>query len=147
MANRPVTIEIPDDVYERAQRIAQETAQPLEQVIANRLAETFSVLSALPSDEQAELTAFRLLSDDTLRGVTREQMTRQEKERAVYLGDRNSRGTITPEERREYEQLVERGNRLMLRKAWAAGVLMERGHQVSQQDFAAQGLLSVTIPI
>jgi len=138
MANHPITIELPEDVYERAQRIAQETAQPLEQVIADRLVETFGVLSGLPQAEQAELAAFRLLSDDTLRGVTREQMARSEKDRSVYLGDRNSRGTITPEERREYEHLVERGNRLMLRKAWAAGVLMERGHPVSQQDFAAR---------
>jgi hypothetical protein len=128
MANHPVTLEIPDEVYERAQRMAQERAQPLAQVLADHLAETFSVLAALPVDEQAELAAFRLLSDDTLRGLVGAQMTRQEKERALYLGDRTSRGTITPEERGEYEHLVERGNRLLLRKAWAAGVLMDRGH-------------------
>ncbi len=138
MANHPVTIEIPDDVYERAQRIAQERAQPVEQVLADYLAGTFSVLAALPVDEQAELAACRLLSDDTLRGLAGAQMTRQEQDRAHYLGDRTSRGTITPEERGEYEHLVERGNRLMLRKAWAAGVLLDRGHRVSSQEFAPQ---------
>jgi hypothetical protein len=65
-------------------------------------------------------------------------MTRQEQDRALYLGDRTSRGTITPEERGEYDQLADRGNRLMLRKAWAAGVLMERGRRVSLQDLAPQ---------
>src|SRR5271165_4282316 len=108
MANHPVTIEIPEEVYERARRIAQERAQPLEQVLADHLAGTFSVLAALPVDEQAELAAFRLLSDDTLRGLAGAQMTRQEQDRALYLGDRTSRGTITTEERGEYEQLVER---------------------------------------
>jgi hypothetical protein len=136
MANHPVTIEIPEEVYEGARRIAQERAQPLEQVLADHLAGTFSVLAAVPVDEQAELAAFHLLSDDTLRGLAGAQMTRQEQDRALYLGDRTSRGTITPEERGEYEQLVERGNRLMLRKAWAAGVLMERGRRVSLQDLA-----------
>jgi hypothetical protein len=138
MVNHPVTLEIPDDVYERAQRVARETAQSLEQVLAARLTETFSVLSTLPADEQAELSAFRLLSEDTLRGLVREQMTRQEQDRSIYLGDKTSRGTISPEERHEYERLVERGNRLMLRKAWAAEVLMERGQPVNQQDFASQ---------
>jgi hypothetical protein len=136
MATHPVTIALPDDVYERAQRIAQERAQPVEQVLADHLAGTFSVLAALPVDEQAELAAFRQLSDDTLRGLVAAQMTRQEQDRALYLGDRTSRGTSTPEERGEYEHLIERGNRLMLRKAWAAGVLLDRGHRVSPQDFA-----------
>jgi len=136
MANHPVTIEIPDEVYERVRRIAQERARPLEQVLADHLAETFSVLAALPADEQAELSAFRLLSDDTLRDLAGARMTRQEQDRALYLGDRTSRGAITPEERGEYGRLVEQGNRLMLRKAWAAGVLLDRGHGVSSQEFA-----------
>lgn len=136
MANHPVTIEVPDEVYERAQRIAQERAWPVEQVLADHLAGTFSALAAMPVDEQAELGAFRLLSDDALRGLAGAQMARQARERTLYLGDRTSRGTITPEERGEYERLVERGNRLMLRKAWAAGVLMDRGHRVGLQDLA-----------
>lgn len=138
MANHPVTIEIPDDVYERVQRIAQERAQPVEQVLTDHLSGTFSVLAALPVDEQAELAAFRLLSDDTLRDLAGAQMTRQEQDRALYLGDRTSRGTITPEERGEYERLVEQGNRLILRKAWAAGVLLDRGHRVCSQEFAPE---------
>ena len=137
MADRPVTLQVPDYIYERAHRIAQQTAQPIERVLASHLAESFNELSELPQDEQAELTAYRQLSEDTLRGITREQLTRQDKDRMVYLGDRTSRGTISPEEHREYEQLVERGNRLMLRKAWAAGVLMDRGYSVNTQDFTA----------
>lgn len=96
------------------------------------------MLAALPVDEQAELAAFRLLSDDTLRDLADAQMTRQEQERSHFLGDRTSRGTITPEERGEYERLVDQGNRLMLRKAWAAGVLLDRGHRVSSREFAPQ---------
>ena len=138
MANHPVTIEIPDEVYERVRRVAQERARPVEQVLADHLADAFSALAALPADEQAELAAFRLLSDDTLRGLAGAQMTHREKERALYLGDRTSRGVLTPEERGEYERLVERGDRLTLRKAWAAGVLMDRGHTVGARDLAPQ---------
>ncbi len=138
MSDHTVTLTISEQVYTRARQIADSTAQPVERVLTSRLEEVFDDLSALPADERAELTAFQKLSDDTLRGITREQMTRQEKERMAYLGDRASRGTITAEESSEYALLVERGNRLMLRKAWAAGVLMDRGFPVSQDDFAAQ---------
>ncbi len=81
--------------------------------------------------------AFRLLSDDTLRSIAREQMSRSKQERMIYLGDRNSRGNITSEEFNEYSSLVEQGERLMLRKAWAAGVLMDRGYKIIGDDLAA----------
>jgi hypothetical protein len=138
MTDRTVTLTISETVYDRARRIAENAAQPVERVLASGLEKAFDELSVLPPDEQAELAAFRHLTDDTLRGIVREQMTLQEKERMVYLGDRTSRGTITPEEAAEYVALVERGNRLMLRKAWAADVLMGRGHKIAQQDYASQ---------
>ena len=36
------------------------------------------------------------------------------------------------------EGYVARGNRLMVRKAEAAGILMERGHAFTQQNFKSQ---------
>jgi hypothetical protein len=53
------------------------------------------------------------------------------------LMDRNNLGTISAEEYGELARLVERGQRLTLRKAWAAGVLMERGHKISMQDMSS----------
>ncbi len=64
-------------------------------------------------------------------------MPRSVQERMQVLGDRHSRGTTTPEEHVEYARLVEQGERLMLRKAWAAGILMDRGHQIAADDMAA----------
>lgn len=43
------------------------------------------------------------------------------------LMDKNNFGTITDDEYRELEEDVERGNRLMVRKAEATGILMGRG--------------------
>jgi hypothetical protein len=138
MADHPVTLTVPEHVYENARHIAEATAQPVEQVLARRLEEAFSDSTpGLPPDETAELAAFKYLSDDTLRSIAREQMARSVQERMVYLGDRQSRGTITPEELQEYTRLVEQGDRLMLRKAWAAGILMDRGHKIGVDDMAA----------
>ena len=136
MANYQITLHIPQNVYERAQRIAEQTSQPVEQVLAAQLGGSPDVLSNLPVDEQAELATFRLLADDTLLGMVGEQMPPAISERMITLGDKTSRGLITPGEIAEYALLVERGNRLMLRKAWAANILTDRGHQISKSDFA-----------
>lgn len=51
------------------------------------------------------------------------------------LMDANNHGMITDAEYAELSTYVERGNRLMVRKAEAAGILMERGYPFTQQDF------------
>jgi hypothetical protein len=137
MADHPVTLRVPDHVYEGARQIAQATSQPIEQVLVRRLEEAFAdPLPNLPPDEIAELEAFKQLSDDTLRSIAREQMPRSIQDRMQFLGNRNSLGTITVQEREEYTQYVEQGDRLMLRKAWAAGILAKRGHKISADDLA-----------
>jgi len=136
MTDHQITLHIPQTVYERAQLISTQTSQPVDQVLAAQLDGSLDVLSTLPVDEQAELATFRLLADDTLLGMVGEQMPLAISERMVTLGDKKSRGLITPIEAAEYAALVERGNRLMLRKAWAANILMDRGHQISKSDFA-----------
>jgi hypothetical protein len=95
-------------------------------------------LPQLPSDEEAELIAFKFLSDDTLRNIAREQMVETLQERMQVLMTRNNMGTIIGAEYDELANLVERGQRLTLRKAWAAGILMERGHSITGDDLTME---------
>lgn len=133
MTDQPILLSIPDDVSDRARRIAEETAQPVEQVLLKYL-DTLPE-STLPPDEQAELEALRFLSDDALWTIAREQMPDAAQSRAHALMDNNSRGTISDDEYVELEKLVQRGDRLMLRKAEAALLLKSRGYTFTQQDF------------
>lgn len=120
-----IVLTIPEDITVRARQIAETTEQPVEQVLIEHL-KTLS--TPLPPEEQAELDALHHLSDDALRTIAREQMPDDAQARAHDLMDRNSRGTITDEERAELEKLVGRADRLMLRKAEAAAILKERGY-------------------
>src|SRR5262245_58168057 len=124
---------VPEEVFSRAQRIAAETSQPVEQILIEHLKNLPEPF--LPPDEQAELDALKHLSDDTLRTIGREQMPQDIQDRMQILMDRNNFGTITDDEYRELEGYVERGNRLMVRKAEAAVILQERGQAFTQQDF------------
>jgi hypothetical protein len=131
----PIVLTIPADVAARAREIAESVEQPVEQVLIDHLKTLTTPLPTLPPEEQAELDALHHLSDDALWTIAREQMPDDVQARAHTLMDKNSRDTITDEEHAKLETLVERADRLMLRKAEAAAILRERGYPFTQQDF------------
>src|SRR5262249_39898984 len=135
----PLILQVPEELYERLRQLAEASAQPVEAVAIWQLEATLqnAELANLPRDEQQELAAFNLLSDDTLQNILREQIAHSVQAQMQGLMDKNNFGTISPEEHAELGSLVERGNRLMLRKAWAADVLMKRGYTINGQDFAS----------
>jgi hypothetical protein len=130
-----IVLTLPEDISELARRIAATTAQPVEQVLLDHLKTLTIPLPNLPSDIQAELDALKNLSDDTLWTIAREQIPEDVQTRAQTLMDRNNSGEIAPEEYTELETLTHRADRLMLRKAEAAAILRQRGHEFSQADF------------
>jgi hypothetical protein len=130
-----IVLTIPEDISARARQIAETTEQPVEQVLIDHLKSLSIPLPALPPEEQAELDALHQLSDDALWTIAREQMPDDVQTRAHALMDKNSRGTITDDERAELEKLVERADRLMLRKAEASAILRERGNPFTRKDF------------
>jgi len=75
MNDYPVTLTISAHIYDQARRAAEETDQPIEQILRQHLEDAFSPpLPELPPDEQAELDALAHLSDDALWTIAREQM-------------------------------------------------------------------------
>jgi hypothetical protein len=134
MTDQPIVLSVPEDVSERARRIAQATAQPVEQVLLDFL-QTLPA-SPLEPGQQAELDALRSLSDDALRTIAREQMPDDAQARAEILLNKNSRGVISDVEHAELEALVERADRLILRKAEAVHLLHERGVSLPQSAFS-----------
>jgi hypothetical protein len=128
-------ISIPDTLYEKARRVAEQTAQQVDDVIREKLADAFDEpLAELPADEVAELRALAYLSDDTLWTIAREQMPAIKQERMSMLMDKNSYGTISNDEYQELSALVESGQRLMLRKSEAMTLLLDRGFKVGFED-------------
>ena len=126
------TIAIPNALYEKAQRLAQHTSQSVDELICTRLAGALDqpVLD-LPSDERAELQAMSYLSTDALWTIAREQMPPDLQHAMSQLMEKNSQGTITEDEFRDLSALVERGQRLTLRKSQAMKLLLDRGYAVS----------------
>jgi hypothetical protein len=139
-----LTLTIPDELYERAKHIAESTSQPIEQVILQHLQTLPAPLPILPDDVQAELDALKYLSDDALWTIAREQMPDAVQSRAHDLMNRNSQGTLSEAERSELDALVDRADRLMVRKAEAAALLRERGYPFTQQDYKPHEVTYIT---
>jgi hypothetical protein len=133
-----ITLTLPEDISARVRQIAETTSQPVEQIVLEHLKSLSIQLPPLPPDDQAELDALHHLSDDALWTIAREQVSEDAQARAHTLMDKNSRGTITDAEADELEKLVQRADRVMLRKAEAAAILKERGFAFSQNDFRPQ---------
>lgn len=127
-------VAIPERLYDKARQVAEQNDQPIEEVIVARLEQGLDVKLELPADERAELQALAYLSDDTLWTIAREQMAHARQERMQALMDKNSQGTIAPDEYDELGLLVESGQRLTLRKAQAMKLLMARGYSITLDD-------------
>jgi hypothetical protein len=127
------TLTVPDEMLAVAQQIAEATEQPVEQVLLSRLKNALPI-PTLPPDEEAELDALRHLSDDALWHVAREQMAQNLQKQMQILMDKNSLGTISQDEYKQLEDLVDRGQRLIVRKSEAAAILTRRGYKVTPQS-------------
>lgn len=133
-----VTLPVPIDIYDRASHIAKVTAQPVEAVLLQRLRAAFAdPLPGLPYNEQSELNALTLLSDEALWTIARERMTEEKQARLQTLMVRNTQGALTPPQRAELEALVEQGQQLSVRKAKASVLLTERGYPLTSHTLSS----------
>lgn len=130
------TLIVPDEMVDAARLIAEATSQPIEQVLLHRL-KTALPIPLLPPEEEAELDALPHLSDEALWLIAKEQFSDEIKTRMDELMDWNTQGTLTGELRQELETFVERGERMMVRKAEAAFLLTKRGYAVDSKALAS----------
>ncbi len=109
------TIEVAEDVVNRARKIAESTHRPIEAV----LSDWFASASHEPPLE--------ILSDEQLLAVVDMQMEEaQQEELSVILAHRRE-GQATLEEEVRFEELMQRYRRGMVRKAHALKIAVERG--------------------
>lgn len=122
-------IQIPEKLSSRLRQLAARRREPVEKIVEDRLFTALDdELDKLPTDEQAELRALHHLSDDALRAIAAEQMSSENQALMAKLMDGQSKGTLSNAEQTTLTALVERGERLMLRKAEAAAILVNRDY-------------------
>ena len=117
MAVHAVTLELPDEVYQRAQRVAQATRRPLEEVVIEWIRPPVQVklpeLEHLPNEELLRAAQVTLPPDHTQR--LQELLAAQQQR------------SLSEDEQREAVELVEQEDFVTLRKARALFLLKQRG--------------------
>jgi predicted transcriptional regulator len=127
-----ITLQLPDQLYQRLIHTAQATQQPLETIILRAITTGSPPdWEDVPTEFQTDIAALDRLNDDTLWSIARSHKTSAEMERYDELLEHNRERTITPEERLELAELHQAADRFMIRKAHAASLLRWRGHLVS----------------
>jgi hypothetical protein len=126
-----IILDLPQELYRRAQQAAQVTDRPVEQIIVEWIQ---------PPTDDNRLSADKLLSElenmtiDELVQVARFKSSNLDSERLQSILDLQKRQALTADEQREAEQLVAQEDLYTLRKAKALYLLKQRG--VMPRDLA-----------
>jgi pyruvate-formate lyase len=118
-----ITITLPDEVYQRAERFARLANRD----IASVLADTIQLSIPAISPEAAALEPISTLSDEQVIALTQLQMEPEQDARLSDLLDRQQSGILTETERKELQTLMQIYQEGLLRKATALSEAVKRG--------------------
>jgi hypothetical protein len=118
-----ITINLPDDLYQRAKRFAHLANRDLESVIAD------TMLSSLPlmGDHIDALQPVEVLSDEDVLALARSQMEPQQDARMSVLLAKQRENELVGEESCELATLMQAYQEGWLRKATALAEAVKRG--------------------
>jgi len=131
MGGRSVTIEVPEYLYDRLRRRAEEARLSIEAELVQTLASTVPPDDRLEPDLEDVLASLALLDDEALWHLARKRFPRGSAKRLQSLHFKLQREGLTEEERLIEATLVDEYERAMLIRAQAAVQLKQRGHDVA----------------
>jgi plasmid stability protein len=128
MAN--VNVPLPEDVYERLKRLAENDHRSVEEEAAERLAASIPEDEALPADLVEFLDSMQCLDDETLWRLARNDLARKASAGIRRLQARRRRQGLTVAEQQRLSHLLRQYDRGILIRGEAAALLKQRGHDV-----------------
>lgn len=115
-----ITLELPNEIYRRAQQVAQATQRSIEQVVVEWI--------HIPQIEVAnEVTDLEKLSNEQLTQAARSRVPLDQSDHLQELLEAQQQRTLTKNEQREATILVEQEELTTLRRAGALFLLKQRG--------------------
>jgi hypothetical protein len=131
MALQPITIRLPQAVYQYVEQRARQMRRSVEDELVAVVTAVLPTLEDPQTDIASDLSQLAFLTDEELWQAARKTLTSQEADRMQALTWKRQREGWTAEEQQETEHLLHRYNRIMLVRAKAAVLLKERGHDIS----------------
>lgn len=131
MTAETATIQVPQPLYARLERLARLTHRPVESLVLQALSASLPLLpDDLPPSQREALIALESLDDDRLWEIEGSTFPAQDYRQFSALREQQRTKTLTAEEQAALAQLSVQADLLTLRKAYAAVLLRWRGHRL-----------------
>jgi hypothetical protein len=131
MNNHSVTIELPDDLFQRLSQLAEAMNRPVAEVVAQSFMGIFPPEIDLASSElRPELLKMQFLSDAELLSIAQAVVTTEQQSYHEGLLAKNAANSISDNEREGLVRLRSMIDRQMLCKAHVWSILRWRGHRI-----------------
>ncbi|MEK7729311.1 MAG: hypothetical protein AAB354_12935 [candidate division KSB1 bacterium] len=125
-----ITLELPDVIFQPAQRMAEATRRSLTEVLVGALRASLPPVEGLPSAQTTELIDLESLSDDALQQIMISRVPVEQQRKLSRLLRKKKISRLTVSEQNNLNALQHEADLVMLRKARAAILLRFRGHRL-----------------
>lgn len=133
--SQSITVELPASLLNLLQRLAQQTNQPVEKLVAQSIAGNLPpTIDNAPVELQAALLAMQNWAVDQLLATATEQIPVELQNRHSALLEKNRNELLTLAEQQELASLRLSADQLMVRKAYAWALLRWRGYRIPPLD-------------
>ena len=131
MAIRPITVNLPDSLYDRLKRRAEQTQRTVEAELLEVVATAVPETEALSAELTTALADLALLDEEALQRAARSHLPEEAAARLEALHLQRQRTALSPAEIGELASLVRQYEHAMLVRAQAAALLRQRGHDTA----------------
>jgi hypothetical protein len=131
MAGRTVTIEVPDELYDRLSRRAAAAQRSVAAEVVELVAAAMSDDDDLPPELKSELARMETLDDEALWRAAQPSFTVRQSRRLESLHFKLQDEGLTEAERAEEQALLRAADRSMLIRAQALALLKQRGRDIA----------------
>ena len=132
MSTQAITLELPEPLFQLAQRLARLAQRPLGDLLVSALDHTLPPLSPdLPSELAADLAGWATLDDVALQAIADVTLPAQRQQRFSELVRQEAAGLLTPAEQQEWRALQEEVYRVSANKSKACYLLEQRARSRS----------------
>lgn len=125
--NKPITLNLPEDVYSRAEGLAQLIGRNLNDVLIEAISLSLSSTSPINESERHFSESVKSLSDSEVIAMSELQMESEQDLRLSQLLSKQQAGRLTEAERPELWTLMQVYQTLLVKKAVALREAVSRG--------------------
>ena len=125
--NKPITLNLPEDVYNRALGLAQLIGRDLTEVLIEAISLSLSSTSPLDKSDRDRAKSLKSLSDREVMAMSELQMESEQDLRLSQLLSKQQADTLSEAERPELWTLMQIYQTLLLKKAVALREAVSRG--------------------